>query len=574
MRIVNKKQIVKVLETIAIYLEIKGENPFKISAYRKAAQALENDDRSMSQIDDPSKMKGIGKGTAQVINELLETGESSLLKELQEEIPASLLQLLKLPGLGGKKIAKLYQSLGITDLESLKQACAEERVQELEGFGKKTEEKLLTAVEEMNQRPERLPISYMLPIAEQIETVLSSIKEIEKFSRAGSLRRCKELIKDLDFVIATDQPETTAQQLADKLQIHEIVGQGLTKMTVLLDDDYQVSVDFRFVEPKAFATTLHHFTGSKDHNVKLRQLAKSRQEKISEYGVEQEATGNVLTFENEKDFFNHFEISYIPPEAREGVDEIETAEKGSLNLIELDDIKSDLHMHTTWSDGAYTIEEMTEAARRKGYEYIVITDHSYSLRVANGLSAYRLRKQREEIERLNAQNRDFKIFAGVEMDILPDATLDYDEDTLAELDFVIGAIHSSFSQDRNMIMKRLQTALENPYVRLIAHPTGRILGGRKGYDVDVEALIKMAAQTNTALELNANPNRLDLAAHWLKKAQDANVKIAINTDAHSIDMLEDMKIGVSSAKRGLLKKASVLNTMSRSSFETFLQNTK
>ncbi|MBM7644765.1 DNA polymerase (family 10) [Scopulibacillus daqui] len=570
----NKKEIVKVLETIAVYLEIKGENPFKISAYRKAAQALENDNRSISQIDDPSKMKGIGKGTAQVIHELLETGESSLLKELQEEIPQSLLQLLKLPGLGGKKIAKLYQKLGVTDLESLMQACTKERVQELEGFGKKTEEKLLKAIEELKVRPERLPISYMLPIAEQIETVLSSIQVIEKYSRAGSLRRCKEMIKDLDFVIATRSPEKAAEQIADGLDIHEIVGQGHTKMTVLLNDDYQVSVDFRFVEPKAFATTLHHFTGSKDHNVKMRQLAKSRREKISEYGVEQEDTGNVLTFEKEKDFFGHFGLTYIPPEVREGIDEIETAEKGRLHLIELDDIKGDLHMHTTWSDGAYTIEEMAEAARLKGYEYIVITDHSYSLRVANGLSAYRLRKQREEIERLNAKYHDFKIFAGVEMDILPDATLDYDDDTLAELDFVIGAIHSAFSQERSVIMKRLQTALENPYVRLIAHPTGRILGGRKGYDVDVEELIQLASKTNTALELNANPNRLDLASHWLKKAQEANVKIAINTDAHSIDMLEDMKAGVSSAKRGWIRKDSVLNTMSRSSFEAFLQKNK
>ncbi|TCP32126.1 DNA polymerase (family 10) [Scopulibacillus darangshiensis] len=567
----NKKQIIKVLEAIAIYLEIKGENPFKISAYRKAAQALETDDRSMVQIDDPSKLKGIGKGTAQVIQELLDTGESELLKELQEDIPEGLLKLLKLPGLGGKKIGKLYQLLGVVDMDSLKQACAEERVQHLEGFGKKTEGKILKAIEEFNIRPDRLPVSYMLPLAEQIEKILGEIDSVERYSRAGSLRRLKELIKDLDFVIATKSPEEVAKELAERLNIKDITGQGSTKMSVVLNDDYEVSIDFRFVQPKAFVSTLHHFTGSKDHNVKLRQLAKKNDEKISEYGVENNETGEIYTFSSETAFFNHFGLNYIPPEAREGITEIEEASKGHLDVISLDQIKSDLHMHTTWSDGAYTIKEMVEAAKAKGYEYIVITDHSKSLRVAGGLTAERLKQQREEIDQLNEADRDFKIFAGVEMDILPDGSLDYDDDVLASLDFVIGAIHSSFSQDREKIMTRLTNACENPYVRLIAHPTGRIIGGRKGYDVDLAGLIDVAKKTGTALELNANPNRLDLSAEWVKKAQEAGVNIAINTDAHSIDMLHHMTVGVSTAIKGLISSKNVLNTMARPEFEAFLK---
>ncbi|MFC4618197.1 DNA polymerase/3'-5' exonuclease PolX [Camelliibacillus cellulosilyticus] len=570
----NKKQVIHVLEQIAVYLEIKGENPFKISAYRKAAQALETDDRSMAQIDDPAELKGIGKGTGEVIKELLATGTSTLLEELAEEIPASLLKLLKLPGLGGKKIGKLYQLLGVVDLDSLKRACLEGRVQSLEGFGEKTEQKILKAVEAFSVKPERLPIAYMLPLAVRIETILTEIEAIDRFARAGSLRRLREMMKDLDFVIATDDPARVADAIEAKAPIREVTGRGDTKMSVILDDDYSVSVDFRFVAPDAFPTALHHFTGSKDHNVEMRRLAKSRGEKISEYGVENEA-GERLVFKDETAFFQHFGLHFIPPEIREGKDEIESAKDKPIDLITLNQVKADLHMHTTWSDGAYTLEEMAEAAQRKGYDYIVITDHSKSLRVAGGLTEKRLREQREEIERLNAKyGKDFKLFAGVEMDILPDGRLDYDDDLLSELDFVIAAIHSAFSQSETKIMERLSNAMRNPYVRLIAHPTGRIIGGRPGYPVNMEQLIETARLTGTALELNTNPNRLDLAAEWLKKAQDDGVRIAINTDAHSLDMLDDMTVGISAARRGWLKAETVLNTMDRDAFEAFLKRPK
>lgn len=566
---VNKKQVVKTLELIAIYLEIKGENSFKTSAYRRAAQSLESDDRSLEQIGDPAALKGIGKGTASVIVEMMATGKSSLLEELQEELPSGLLQLLNVPGLGGKKIAKLYQELGITDIESLKVACQEERVRGLAGFGAKTEEKILASLEGIGKRPERLPIAYMLPIAKKIEEQLETFDHIERFSRAGSLRRSRETIKDLDFIISTLAPASVKEQLLKLEGIKEVIAKGDTKVSLQLDYDYPVSVDFRIVTPEQFATTLHHFTGSAEHNVKMRQLAKERNEKISEYGVENTETGEVTTFANESSFYRHFGLEWIPPEVREGEEEIELFQKAR-RLITLDDIKGDLHMHSTWSDGANTIEEMAEAARKRGYSYIAITDHSHYLKVANGLSPERIRMQRKEIERLNKKYNDFTILAGVEMDILPDGTLDYDDELLEEMDLVIASIHSAFSQDRKTIMKRMKQALENHHVDIIAHPTGRLIGRREGYDIDVEMLIELAAETNTALELNANPNRLDLSAKWLKLAQEKGVKLTINTDAHYKETMEHMEVGVSTARRGYIRPESVLNTMNLKELKAFL----
>ncbi|WP_102345337.1 DNA polymerase/3'-5' exonuclease PolX [Bacillus sp. Marseille-P3661] len=567
---INKKDIIKTLETIAVYLEIKGENPFKISAYRKAAAALEADDRSITDIEDVSKLKGIGKGTAAVIEELLTTGQSNVLQELIEQVPKGLLALLNLPGLGGKKIAKLYQELDVTDIESLKQNCLENKVQGLAGFGKKTEEKILAAIEDVGNRPERLPIWFMLPIAADIETQLSNMEHILQFSRAGSLRRMKETIKDLDFIIATTEAHAVREQLLKLDRISEVIASGDTKVSVVLKYEYDVSIDFRLVEPKSFATTLHHFTGSKEHNVKMRQLAKERGEKISEYGVEIIETGEVLYFDSETEFFKHFGLQFIPPEMREDQGEVD-AFQHEIEVLNVADIKGDLHMHTTWSDGAYSIQEMVEAARKKGYAYIAITDHSQYLKVANGLTAKRLREQRQEIDRLNDLYDDITVLAGVEMDILPDATLDYDDELLKDMDIVIAAIHSSFSQDREKIMKRLINALESHHVDIIAHPTGRIIGKREGYDVDLELLIEVAKRTNTALECNANPYRLDLSAEWMRKAQDAGVKLVINTDAHRIDMLEDMQLGVATARRGWIKKESILNTFDINQLKAFLK---
>lgn len=568
----NKKDIVQSLETIAVYMEIKGENSFKVSAYRRAAQVLESDERSMKEIGNAAELKGIGEATAEVIRELVDTGRSTLLETVKQEIPAGLIPLLQLPGLGGKKIAKLYQELGVTDWQSLKKACQDHSVQSLSGFGKKTEENMLAAIADFGTRPERLPIATMLKVADDIDRQLSCISMIERFSRAGSLRRLRENMKDVDYVIATTEADKVSRALLELEGISEIIAKGETKVTIELAYSYAVQVDFRLVEPEAFAVALHHFTGSKDHNVKMRQLAKQQGEKINEYGIEIASTGDVLTFSSETAFYEHFQLRYIPPELREGGEETEVFED-DVALISEADICADLHMHSTWSDGAYAIEEMVDSARSRGYSHMAITDHSQSLVVANGLNKDQLKRQRERIDRLNQVYNDFTILAGIEMDILADGHLDYDNDVLAEMDFVIASIHSAFNQSRSQIMDRLKSAIANPYVHLIAHPTGRIIGRRGGYDVDVAQLIELAKDSGTALELNANPNRLDLSAKWLQKAQSAGVPLAINTDAHDTAGLDYMAIGTSAAKKGWVRPESVINTWPLPKLRQFLQTT-
>lgn len=568
----NKKIIIQTLEKIALYLELKGENPFRVSAFRKAANALELDERSLPEIGDVTKIKGIGKGTAAIIHELIETNECSLLIELENSVPKGLIPLLKLPGLGGKKLAKLYSELGIDSAESLKEACELQKVRKLAGFGAKTEEKILKELETFGQNSDRLPIWQLSVVVEQINHLLSSIAEIQQFSVAGSFRRVKETSKDIDFIIATEEPELVREQLLSNLPVKEVVAAGDTKVSVILESDEQVSVDFRLVERHEYSTALHHFTGSKDHNVRMRQLAKEQGKKISEYGVEQE-DGTVMTFESEEAFFAHFDLPFIPPTVRETGKELERLDELK-HLVTLEDILSDLHMHTTWSDGAHSVREMGEALIARGYTHSVITDHSQYLKVANGLTPERLDKQRLDIYEFNEQHPDFRLFRGTEMDILPDATLDFDDDVLKDLDFVIASIHSSFSQPQEKIMERLFTAIQNPYVHMIAHPTGRIIGKRDGYNPDMEQLIKWASEYGKILELNASPYRLDLCVEHLIMAMDYNVPIAINTDAHAIEQLGVMEIGVKYAQKAWLKKELVVNTWSTKDFETFIRKNK
>lgn len=558
----NKKNIIDLLERIAVFLEIKGENAFRVSAYRKAAQALERDERSMAEIEDPSKLSGIGKGTAGIISDFLKTGTTPLLDELEEEIPSGLLPLLKLPGLGGKKIGKLYQELGVEDAATLKHACEANEVQNLAGFGKKTEDKILAAVNEMGKRPERLPLPDVTGAVDDLHDYLTNIAEIHRFELAGSFRRGRETVKDLDFILSTASPKEVGEKLVNHPAVSEIVGHGETKVSVELTfGDTIVPVDFRMVEDESFATMLHHFTGSKDHNVLMRQIAKGRGESISEYGVKNEDNGDIRHFKTEADFFAHFDLPWLPPEVREGRHEIDEAKEAE-SLIAMADMQGDLHMHTTWSDGAQSIDDMIDACRKKGYAFMAITDHSKYLQVANGLSVERLKRQHEEIREKEEEFSDFKVFTGIEMDILPDASLDYEDDLLSAIDFVIASIHSSFSQDEETIMKRMEAACRNPHVAMIAHPTGRLIGRREGYAVNLDKLIDLAVETNTILEINANPNRLDLSALWAEKAQEKGALIAINTDAHNYDMLEHLPYGVRNARRGWIRKETVVNTWS------------
>lgn len=568
----NKKIIIRTLEKIALYMELQAENPFKVSAFRKAAAALEADERSLSEIDDITAIKGIGKGTAAVITELMEIGESTVLKELEAIVPKGLIPLMKLPGLGGKKLAKLYQELNIVDAATLKAACEAGQVRGLAGFAAKTEEKILKELETFGSRAERLPIWQLEPVVLEINELLASLPEVELFSVAGSFRRVAETSKDVDFIIATKEYEVVREAILTRLAILETVAAGDTKVSVILDREEPVSVDFRLVTREEFATALHHFTGSKDHNVRMRQLAKSMGKKISEYGVEQE-DGTVVTFESEEAFFAHFNLPFIPPTVRESGKELDRLNELS-GLVKLKDIVADLHMHTTWSDGAHSVSEMGQALMDIGYSHAVITDHSQYLKVANGLTPERLEQQKLDIYAFNEANPSFRLYRGTEMDILPDGTLDFGDDVLKELDFVIASIHSSFTQSQDKIMARLKTAVENPYVHMIAHPTGRIIGQRGGYDPDVPLLIEWAAEYGKILELNANPYRLDLSIEYLMLAMEKNVPIAINTDAHAIDQLRFMDIGVKYAQKAWLKKDLIVNTWSKEKFEAFIAKNK
>lgn len=565
----TKKDIVKMLETIAVYMEIKGENPFKVSAYRKASQSLETDERTIQEIDDVTTLKGIGKGVGEVINEYLETGKQSYLDELKEEIPEGLIPLLKIPGLGSKKVAKLYKELNIKNKEDLIKACENNEVSALPGFAKKTEQKLLEEAKVLGQRPERYPINTMIKAHEVINRFLDDIDGIIEYHVAGSFRRMKETSKDLDYIISTENEMDVQQALLQFPDIQEQIAVGKTKVSldILIEDDV-IGVDFRMIKPEAFYHTLQHFTGSKDHNIRIRQLAKERNEKVSEYGIE-ESNGNIITYDNEKAIYDHFNVPYVPPTMREDGTEFD---KDISNIVQLSDINGDIHMHTTYSDGAFKLEEMIEAAIEKGYQFICITDHSRSLAVANGLSIDRLLEQNEKIKQLNEKYKEIDIYSGTEMDIKPDGTLDYPNEVLKELDYVIAAIHQSFNQTEEEIMNRLRNACENPYVRHIAHPTGRIIGRRDGYKVNIEQLIEMAKKTNTVLELNANPQRLDLNAEVLKKHPD--LMITINTDAHHIDHFDFMKYGVGTAQKGWVKKDQVINTKDRDSFKEWIRSNK
>ncbi|AYY65562.1 DNA polymerase/3'-5' exonuclease PolX [Staphylococcus hominis] len=563
----TKKDVIQLLEKIAIYMELNGENTFKVSAYRKAAQSLEIDERSLDEIKDITELKGIGKGVGEVISEYRETGTSSTLKELQRLVPEGLISLMKIQGLGSKKIAKLYKELNITDKESLQEACEAGKVSELSGFAKKTEQNILEAVKALGAKKDHYPIDLMRHLNKDIMTYLEQLEEVEHYSEAGSFRRYKEVSKDLDYIISTRHPLHVQQQLLNIPNKVKEVAVGETKVSLELEyDDETIGVDFRLVEPEAFYHTLQHFTGSKDHNIRIRQLAKAQNEKVSEYGIEQQ-DGTLLQFQSEAEIYQHFGRHWIAPAIREDGSEFD---RDLNSIITLDDIKGDLHMHTTYSDGAFSIREMIEANIKKGYEYMVITDHSKSLKVAHGLQVERLLRQNEEIKKLNEEYTEIDIYSGTEMDILPDGSLDYEDDILSQLDYVIAAIHQSFNQSEEEIMKRLEHACRNPYVRHIAHPTGRIIERREGYQPNIEQLMQLAEETQTVMEINANPKRLDLNAATVKKYP--NIKLTINTDAHHVDHLDFMKYGVATAQKGFVNKDRVINTMTRDAFKNFINN--
>lgn len=567
---ITKKDYIKQLERIATLLELSAENPFKVSAYRKAAANLEAFEGDINAIADFTQLKGIGKGVAEVLEDIRTHHESSLLKSLKEQIPEGLIQMLKIRNLGAKKIVKINGALGITTVDELKAACLNNEISALAGFGKKSEENILSGIEEMLTMTERLSIYQVHQFTQMIDAALAQIDEIARFSVTGSFRRRNEFSKDIDYIVETSDRENVKVQLTKLPFIKKVELAGVEKVTVQAErEDLITTVDFRFTDSAGYAHMLQHFTGSKEHNIRIRQLAKERNEKISEYGITTD-DGNLIQMQSEAEIYQHFNQTFIPPEMRQDGSEFEFKEFDE--VIQPEDIRGDIHMHTTYSDGAHTLEQMIEACIAKGYEYMMITDHSKSLYVANGLSEERLLEQHARIKALDAQYPEIDIYSGVEMDILTDGEMDYSNDVLAQLDYCIGAIHQSLNQSEDEIMKRLINACNNPYIRHIAHPTGRLIGRRNGYHVNMPKLIETAQKTNTILEINAHPMRLDLSSDVLKQYPD--IKLVINTDAHAIDQLDLMKYGVSTAIKGYVKKEQVINTLPRKDFKSWIQNGK
>lgn len=573
----KNRVVARTLHQIADYLELDGANPYKIAAYRRAAQIVAELDHPVEDRLASLLTIGIGQATAAAIREIAETGESRKLQQLQEKIPSSLFVLLRVPGVGPKLAGKLFRELQIDSLEKLEETVKNRRLRKVAGFGAKMEQRIAEGIRAAKQQaapPERLPIAFALPVAREVEAQLKLCDAVKRVGLTGSLRRMKETVNDLDFVIASEHPQQVMEYILSLPRVREETGRYNNKLSVILDYIWAVPVDFLLVDERYFATALHYFTGSKDHYTQMERLAEQRDWKINEYGVEEKKTGVIRTFLNEEELFAAFALPYIPPEIREGTGEIGLAqEKGLPRLIRQEDVRGDLHMHTTWSDGGASIKEMAVAARAKGYDYIAITDHSQSLKIARGLTVRQLQEQWDEIDALNKQwEDDFRILTGVEMDILADGRLDYPDDVLKEMDVVIASIHTAFRQNRDILTKRVIGALENNHVDIIAHPTGRLIGRRPPYQLDVEGMLTVAKESGTAIELNANPNRLDLHAEYLRTAkEDYGVKITVNTDAHSIDELDNMEVGIGTARRGWLTADDVINTLPFKELMKYLQ---
>lgn len=579
MQKMSNKEIAKVLSKFADLMAIKGENDFKIRAYTNAARKIESYPDDISQLaaaDNLKDIKGIGSGIAEAINQLLQEGMIEEMEAIKAELPPGVIEMTDIQGLGPKTAHRFYYELEIEDLVSLEEALKTGKVQKMKGFGKKSEEKLLNALKNHEKYVDKIILAKALKTAGNIiETIKTELAPelYEKIEICGSSRRAKELTGDLDILIASDQPEVLSKKLKNLDFTAEVIGAGDTKVSIRTDKGVQT--DFRLVSREEFPSALHYFTGSKAHNVRMRQLAKDNNLKLSEYGLFKK-DGSKVKIESEADIFKTLALDYIIPELREDQGEIEAAQKGELpKSIQLTDIKGDLHLHSRYSDGAFTIKEMAEAARdQRAYHYIAVTDHSQSLTVASGMTIEELKEQLQEIEELNQELKDFKVLKGVEVDILKNGDLDFEDQLLDQLDFVIASIHSHFNLKEEEMTARIIKAVKNPHVNLIGHPSGRMLAGREAYAVNLEKVIEAAAEYNTALEINASPQRLDLNAEWARKVKKAGGKISINTDAHHYKEYSDMEIGVATARRGWLEKEDVINTFSTAELMDFLDSKK
>lgn len=558
----TNKDVANILEHIADILELTGESRFKVIAYRKAANVVESLPQDINELADAKelqKLPGIGSHTAQRLEELLKTGRMKYYEEIKNKVPPGLVELTKVRGLGPKTAVILYESLGITSIGELEKAAKEHKIREIKGLGAKTEDNILRNLEEMEKHEKRILLAEAYPIAAEILKQLRKQPFVGDAEAAGSLRRMRRTIGDIDLLASSDEPEKVMDFFTGLPQAVRVEARGKTKSTIMHRSGRYV--DLRVVVPQQWGSALQYFTGSVPHSVHLRSIAKDKGYKINEYGIFDVKTEERLGGKTEAEIYGRFDLPVFEPEIREDKGEIEAAYQNRLpELIALDDIKGDLHVHTKRSDGLNSIEDIVAEARRLGYSYICISDHAERLKVAGGLTVDELKQQIDYIKKLNAKEKNFRILVGIELNIDNEGNIDYEEDLLKKLDFVAASIHSGFNQPKEQLTQRMISAIKHPYVNMICHPTAEILNQRLPYQLDIPAVFEEAAKTNTVMELNAYPNRLDLRADLLREAKRWGVKIAINTDAHNKNHLQFMFYGVAIARRGWLEPKDVINT--------------
>jgi DNA polymerase (family 10) len=571
----NNREVAKILSDVADMLSIRGDIIHRVLSYRRAAEAIQELGRDINQLyaaGELTDIPGIGKTLAEKIEEMLTTGKLAFYDKLAEEIPPTLVEMLKVDGLGPKRVKQVYETLGITTLAELNAAAQAGKLRDLPGLGAKSEAKLVKAIEALARHGDgRTPIGEAWPLAQEILAELEHLPGVQKTAVAGSLRRMKESIGDVDLLVAADEAAPIMDYFVSMPRVESVSGHGPTKSSVVLHNGMQV--DLRVLPLERWGTLLSYFTGSKDHNVRLRELALKQGISLNEHAFTPTDGGDEILCANEEALYQVLNLPYILPTLREDRGEIEAAQKRKLpEVIQIEQIVSDLHMHTTWSDGKMTVLEMAQVAQARGLQYIVISDHSQSLGIANGLTPERLWQQAEEIAAANkAMGPAFTIWHGTEMEIKADGSLDFDDAVLAKLDFVIASLHVSLNQPREQVMARIMNALHNPHVDMIAHPTGRLLPDRLGADLDIETVLQTAVSTQTILEINANPSRLDLRDSHVRRAVELGVILAINCDAHHVDHFNFLHYGVATAQRGWATAEQIVNSWPLHKLRALLQ---
>ncbi len=554
-------EVAELLNEIADYLEFQNE-PFKIRAYRKAALVIEGLSEDIMQVWKDDKLKdlpGIGEGIAKKIDDFLRNGRSKYLDELKKSTPVNVEELGSIAGVGPKTIMKLYKHLKIRNLEGLEKAAKKGRIREIEGLGQTMEQNILKSIDFAKRTKQRIPLGFALSSAEEVAETLGSCKEVIRVSIAGSTRRMKETIGDIDVLATSKNPEKAIDFFTKMPNVAQVLAKGDTKSSVRLKEGMQV--DLRVMNDNIFGAALLYFTGNKEHNIILRRIAIEKNLKLSEYGLFDKKAGKLVAGKTEEEVYKRLGLDYIEPEMREDEGEIELAQHHMLpKIVGYNEIKGDLQMHTKWSDGSNTIEEMALAAKRMGHEYICITDHTGKLAIANALDEKRMIKQKKEIEKVNKKISGITILQGTEVNVKDDGSLDMEDKFLKQLDIVIAAIHSGFKNSKEKATRRLIKAMENENVDIIAHPTGRLITKRESYEIDLDSVLDAAKRTKTVLEINSYPERMDLRDSHARAAVRAGVKLAINTDAHSTDQLHFIKLGVGTARRGWAKKEDIINT--------------